>query len=61
MKDPFTRYRQFLGYRRLNSTRALIYSIGPDGKDDGGYVVYDITNGTTSGGDIVRTIGNGSP
>jgi len=31
----------------------VIWSPGPDGKDDGGRIVYDPTNGTISRGDIV--------
>lgn len=32
----------------------LVYSIGPDTRDDGAMVLYDPTNGTVSSGDIVR-------
>jgi len=35
----------------------VVYSWGPDGKDDGGIVVYDRKNGPTSAGDIVQIIG----
>jgi type II secretory pathway pseudopilin PulG len=33
----------------------LIYSYGPDETDNKGQTLYDPTNGTISGGDIVRT------
>lgn len=33
-----------------------LYSVGPDGIDQQGELVYDPTNGTVSAGDIVRTI-----
>ncbi|MCX7016536.1 MAG: hypothetical protein NTW86_28930, partial [Candidatus Sumerlaeota bacterium] len=33
----------------------LTYSLGPDGRDDGGEIVYDPTNGTVSRGDVIRT------
>ncbi|MBI1784515.1 hypothetical protein HYR69_05170, partial [Candidatus Sumerlaeota bacterium] len=32
----------------------MAYSVGPDGRDDGGEVIYDPTNGSTSAGDIIR-------
>jgi len=32
----------------------MIYSIGPDGQDNGGEIAYDATNGTNSAGDIIR-------
>jgi len=34
-----------------------VYSWGPDGKDDGGIVAYDPTNGTISRGDVGQFIG----
>jgi hypothetical protein len=34
-----------------------VYSWGPDGKDDGGIIAYDPSNGTISGGDIGQFIG----
>lgn len=33
----------------------IVYSVGPDGVDDGGRILYDPTNGTVSRGDIVRS------
>ena len=32
----------------------MIYSIGPDGQDNGGEILYDPTNGTQSAGDVIR-------
>jgi len=32
----------------------LVYSLGPDGVDQGGMVIYDPTNGTVSTGDVIR-------
>jgi beta-lactamase regulating signal transducer with metallopeptidase domain/tetratricopeptide (TPR) repeat protein len=37
-------------------TEFRIYSIGPDGRDDGGQVAYDPAKGHLSGGDIVRSL-----
>jgi hypothetical protein len=34
----------------------ILYGVGPDGKDNGGLIPYDPTNGTLSEGDIVRII-----
>jgi hypothetical protein len=36
----------------------VLYSVGPDGLDDSGIVIYDPTNGTTSRGDLVLKGGN---
>jgi hypothetical protein len=33
--------------------RSLVYSVGPDLKDDAAKIIYDPTNGTTSRGDII--------
>ena len=38
----------------------MIYSIGPDGQDNGGEIAYDATNGTNSAGDIIRFKGGES-
>ena len=38
----------------------MTYSIGPDGRDDGGSIVYDPSNGTVSVGDVIR-IGESRP
>lgn len=43
-----------LGWASRAPEKALvIWSPGPDGMDDGGRIVYDPTNGTISGGDLV--------
>lgn len=34
----------------------VCYSVGPDGKDDGGAITYDPSNGTKSGGNIVLEV-----
>ncbi|MBN1900761.1 hypothetical protein JW926_05470 [Candidatus Sumerlaeota bacterium] len=39
----------------------LIYSDGPDTRDDGATVVYDPTNGTISVGDVIRVKNGGGP
>ena len=39
----------------------LLYSVGPDGKDDAGALVYDATNGTMSSGDVVLSVPRKSP
>lgn len=51
MEDPFARG----GAPYSFST--FYYSIGPDSKDDGGQIIYDATNGTTSRGDITSPRG----
>ncbi len=43
--NPYERNQQFRYY----------YSYGPDGKDDGGLILYDPTNGVKSQGDIYFT------
>ncbi len=35
----------------------ILYSVGPDGRDQRAQTVYDPTNGTTSDGDIVLSVG----
>lgn len=52
--DPFTRGAEF-NYKKINDTDFLLWSIGPDGKNDDGKIVYNQNNGLTSSGDIVRT------
>ena len=54
--DPLdTSGRGKIRYRIEEGGRScVIYSVGPDGKDDGGAVLYDPTNGTSSSGDIIR-------
>jgi hypothetical protein len=34
----------------------LVYSVGPDGKDDNATIRYDPTNGLESAGDIIRSM-----
>ncbi|MFW6255949.1 MAG: hypothetical protein ACOC54_03940 [Candidatus Sumerlaeota bacterium] len=47
--DPFGK-----GHVKWLQDEGLFYSVGPDGVDNGGRILYDPTNGTISGGDIVR-------
>ncbi|MCX7919034.1 MAG: type II secretion system protein GspG [bacterium] len=51
--DPFTQNAVF-NYKKLNDNDFIIWSIGPDGKNDNGQIVYDQNNGLTSSGDIIR-------
>lgn len=51
--DPFPDFRLPLRVRHVNGGPFLVYSVGPDGQDQGGGVDYDPTNGTVSAGDIV--------
>ncbi len=44
--DPFSSDRRPLG------EKPFPYSIGPDGRDDQGQIIYDPTNGTASAGDV---------
>lgn len=41
---------------RIRNSTLLIYSVGPDGKDDMAAVLYDPTNGAHSTGDIWVTV-----
>jgi len=53
--DPFVvEDRTKLQYY-VNETRNgyILYSVGPDGKDQGGILIYDPTNGTSSSGDYL--------
>ena len=53
MKDPFKPDAD-LGYKKLGDKDWILWSVGPDGKDDGGEVIYDKSKGVESAGDIVR-------
>jgi len=44
---------RFWAKLRAPEKALVIWSPGPDGVDDGGRIVYDPTNGTISGGDLV--------
>jgi len=50
-EDPFAK-GQKLRYVSNGNEGALVYSIGPDQKDDHAAIPYDPTNGTSSPGDI---------
>jgi hypothetical protein len=47
--DPFTDKPFLLGQEK---DKVFVYSVGPNGKDDKGLIIYDPTNGTMSAGDI---------
>lgn len=49
--DPFTSGPLRLAHDATSQT-LTVYSLGPDGEDDGGAISYDPTNGTVSGGDV---------
>ena len=51
--DPGPQYLKMLYAPDLKTVR--FYSVGPDGKDEQGAIVYDPSNGTVSRGDIVFT------
>lgn len=53
-KDPFTQDQVF-SYKKINDEDFMLWSVGPDGKDDGGRILFYEKNGVTSPGDIVRT------
>jgi hypothetical protein len=56
--DPFAPNSATYGYEQQAAGQGQTWtlrSIGPDGADDSGSTLYDPTNGTVSGGDIVRT------
>jgi hypothetical protein len=53
-KDVFTE-GSFVQYKKVGNNSYLIWSIGADGKDDGGQVAYDTTKGLESAGDMIRT------
>ena len=52
-KDPFTEGKDYQ-YRKLGDRDWMIWSVGPDGKDDGGIRFYDESKGLKSPGDIMR-------
>ena len=53
-KDVFTE-GSFVQYKKVGDKSYLIWSIGADGKDDGGQVAYDTTKELESAGDMIRT------
>ena len=53
-QDPFTLNSE-MGYRKLSDTDYLIWSIGPDLKDQDGLTLYSQRHGLESEGDIVWT------
>jgi hypothetical protein len=53
-KDAFSTGR--LRFSAPDAEPFTLYSIGPDGRDDGGAVPYSVTNGTKSVGDILLQI-----
>lgn len=59
-RDPlFENGSEYLKYYAIPEKDAyVIYSVGPDGIDDSGLVIYDPTNGTSSKGDLVLQGGN---
>jgi hypothetical protein len=61
--DGFAPLRSYIIVRRLQPLHFLlfgrhliIYSFGPDGRDDHGAIRYDPTNGLVSKGDIIGSI-----
>jgi hypothetical protein len=52
--DPFTQNAVF-NYKKISDIDFILWGIGPDGKNDDGQIIYDLNNGITSSGDIVRT------
>ena len=53
-KDPFAP-EQPLRYQAAGN-EALLYSVGPDKKDENAAAIYDPTNGTLSAGDVILKI-----
>lgn len=56
-KDPFTQPPKDYGYRPqpVNGQEGwIVLSVGPDRIDNDGEIEYDLSNGTTSNGDIIR-------
>ncbi|MFB3896887.1 MAG: type II secretion system protein GspG [bacterium] len=53
-KDPFTQDEIFR-YNKISNEDYMLWSVGPDGKDDGGRILFYERNGLNSGGDIVCT------
>jgi type II secretory pathway pseudopilin PulG len=52
--DPFTQ-NAVINYKKISDTDFMLWSVGPDGKDDGGRILFNQNNGFNSPGDIVRT------
>jgi len=54
-RDPFTKNGADYILLRPQPAGWMLYSLGPDQQDHKGAVPFDPTNGTWSGGDIIRT------
>ena len=52
-KDPYTLQTEY-GYEKRGNNNWIVWSIGPDGKDQGGREVYQEGQGLESKGDIIR-------
>lgn len=53
MNDSFTQNTD-MGYEKREPKDWILWSIGPDGEDNSGDLVFDSTNGAFSDGDIIR-------
>jgi hypothetical protein len=53
LKDPFKPDAEFR-YQKIGENDWILWSIGPDKKDDGAQILYDEKAGVSSPGDIVR-------
>ena len=53
MKDPFKPDAEYR-YKKISNNDWLLWSVGPDGKDDKAGIIYNQNAGLTSEGDIIR-------
>jgi len=53
--DPFTGFSEPYRFQTMGCA-LYVWSVGPDGVDDGAVPLYDPTNGLDSKGDIVRAV-----
>ncbi len=54
LTDPYTGQNEY-GYEQRKDIGWILWSIGPDGEDQGGEEVYEESKGLESSGDIIRT------
>jgi len=52
--DPFARQPKPIQYELNGKSTWKLWSVGPDQKDDKATLEFDPTNGTISGGDLIR-------
>jgi hypothetical protein len=61
LADPYDPFMpdQVLRYRQISEGQIVVYSVGPDRRDQRGEIEYDPSNGAYSPGDITRHLSIG--